>query len=260
MQPRSKPAKHAMFKLKDRTTTTLPSISLFSNDDKDNHYTDEELATINDLVQKRRADRKVYSKTLIETYTPLTKLEKVKVIKDMDESSTNRFKQYSNLFDQIKQQIHDINNSLIETKTDNKDNLLRISMRKTMHLTDNVEFIEEKDEEDFLSPKYVIRSTPKIPFDCYFDQETFSENISSISLRDSPIQNSSILLVQSKQKQMSYSKDNMSFIKAREELKRIKVRNKKELSDICYCESINNEVNGDKYCSNHTQYCNCIIQ
>lgn len=267
MQTRSKSRKHSTFKSKDRTTCGLPSVNIFTIDEKENQYTEEELATIKDLVNQRRLNRKIYSKTLIDTYTPLTKLEKVKAIKDMDESSTNRFKTYSVIFDQIKKQMHDINNSLSENINDDKDNTHKTAMRKTMYLN-NDEFIEEKEEDEFISPKYIIKTTPQFALDSYFDHNTFNENISTISLKSSPIQNSSILLVQSKRKLSKnvYSKDKLAFLRAKEEFKKSYGNgNLKELNDIsnlknCYCETSTDERIEAKYWCNQAKYYNCIIQ
>ena len=64
-----------------------------------------------ELIKKRNV-MKSYSRSLIE-YVPLTKREKVNIIEDMDEVSSNRFQKYSNIFEQIKNQIYDINQSII---------------------------------------------------------------------------------------------------------------------------------------------------
>lgn len=103
-------------------------------------------SSIDELITKRTA-LKNYSRSLIvEPYVPLTKKEKVSIIENIDESTSTRFKKYSNIFEQIKQQINDINTSLLlsnnnEANTNRKPQL------------DCEDYIEEKDEENLLSPK-----------------------------------------------------------------------------------------------------------
>ena len=80
---------------------------LFKNDEN------KEEEIIDGLIKEREKNRRRYSQSLIMPYIPLTRKEKVKEIVNMDKTSANRFNEYSQIFDHIKNQISDINNSLL---------------------------------------------------------------------------------------------------------------------------------------------------
>ena len=87
-----------------------------------------ELNEIDEMIDKRN---KFYSRTLLNPYIPLTRIEKVKEITEMDTTSANRLKRYSFLFEQIKQEIYNINN---------------MNLNSTKHIEG---LIEEKDESNY---------------------------------------------------------------------------------------------------------------
>ena len=104
--------------------------------------------TIEELIKKRNK-MKNYSRSLIE-YVPLTKREKVNIIENMDEVSTNRFQKYSNIFEQIKNQIYDINQSIILNSSCNVNERNNSGNKRNLKL--NCDYIEEKEEENIVSP------------------------------------------------------------------------------------------------------------
>ena len=80
---------------------------LFKNDEN------KEEEIIDGLIKEREKNRRRYSQSLVMPYIPLTRKQKVKEIVNMDKTSANRFNEYSQIFDHIKNQISDINNSLL---------------------------------------------------------------------------------------------------------------------------------------------------
>lgn len=133
--------------------------------------------SIDELITKRTA-LKNYSRSLIvEPYVPLTKKEKVSIIEDIDEISSNRFKKYSNIFEQIKQQINDINTSLLLSNTNEAN-----TNRKQLKQLDCDDYIEEKEEENLLSPKLSKKKKGNIPDDlhlCLNNCDNFDDKDSS---------------------------------------------------------------------------------
>ena len=80
----------------------------------------EKLKDVNDLADLLKVGpeiRKLYSEKLVKEYTPLTNEQKENELKDMNLQSQKRFTEYSNIFDQIKDHITDINNSLIHKRS-----------------------------------------------------------------------------------------------------------------------------------------------
>ena len=80
----------------------------------------EKLKEVNDLADLLKVGpemRKLYSEKLVKEYTPLTNEQKENELKDMNLQSQKRFTEYSNIFDQIKDHITDINNSLIHKRS-----------------------------------------------------------------------------------------------------------------------------------------------
>ena len=112
-----------------------------------------ELNEIDEMIDKRN---KFYSRTLLNPYIPLTRIEKVKEITEMDTTSANRLKRYSFLFEQIKQEIYNINN---------------MNLNSTKHIEG---LIEEKDESNYYNKED--------NFDDIVDNEALNENINTIIL------------------------------------------------------------------------------
>lgn len=134
---------------------------------------EEEL--LDDLIKCRRTALKSYSRSLVECpYIPLTKNQKVNMIEDMNESSTTRFKKYSNIFEQIKNQINDINNSLLNNSNinDYSGNKKNIIINCTPE-----DYIEEKEEENLLSPKLSKEGKKHLDFNlCLHELNNSSSN------------------------------------------------------------------------------------
>ena len=81
------------------------------------HKESKEEDIIDSLIKEREKNRRRYSQSLVMPYIPLTRKQKVKEIVNMDKTSANRFNEYSHIFDHIKNQISDINNSLLSGKS-----------------------------------------------------------------------------------------------------------------------------------------------
>ena len=156
-------------KLKSSTNLTLKSKGTMMTTSTSLNTKNSELNEVDLLIQRTNFRKKGYSKSLVNPYIPLTRFEKVKELTEMDETSTNRLKRYSSIFEQIKREIYDINNMGCKTKPKNIEG-----------------YIEEREEEDFTSPKYINKNN-KISFDCddQVDEETLNENIKQITLSNS---------------------------------------------------------------------------
>lgn len=225
-------------KLKSSTNLTLKSKRTMMTTSTSLNTKNSELNEIDLLIQRTNFRKKGYSKSLVNPYIPLTKFEKVKELTEMNETSTNRLKRYSSIFEQIKKEIYDINNMGCKTKQKNIEG-----------------YIEEKEEEDFTSPKY-IKKNNHIIYDNedQFDVESLNENIKQITL--------------------SNSKENESMSSTR-------IRNKNKKIKIMYCNTktgekthnylnINTEKkmydkaialdNEERSAKMSTHSCNCLIQ
>jgi len=72
----------------------------------------KEVYDLADLLKVGPEMRKLYSEKLVKEYIPLTNEEKENELNDLNKQSQKRFNKYSSIFEQIKDQITDINNSL----------------------------------------------------------------------------------------------------------------------------------------------------
>ena len=81
-------------------------------------------------------NKKKYSKSLVTSYRPLSTFDKIKEFTEINNSSGERFQKYSNIFEQIKQEINNINQIHLTSPAP--------------YINDN--YIEEKEEE-YSSPK-----------------------------------------------------------------------------------------------------------
>lgn len=152
---------------------TQKNAALIKNKKAQMPLPEEEL--LDDLIKYRRTALKSYSRSLVECpYIPLTKNQKVNMIEDMNESSTTRFKKYSNIFEQIKNQINDINNSLLNNSNMNDHS----GNKKNIIINCNPEdYIEEKEEENLLSPKLPKEDKKIMDFNlCLHDLNNSSSN------------------------------------------------------------------------------------
>ena len=87
-----------------------------------NRLNNKDNEIIDNGIKEREKNRRRYSQSLIIPYIPLTRKQKVKEIVNMDKTSANRFNEYSNIFENIKNQINDINNSLLNSYILNNSN------------------------------------------------------------------------------------------------------------------------------------------
>lgn len=162
-------------KLKSSTNLPLrPKNTFTSSSTQITTKVNNELNEIDELILKK--NNKMYSRSLVNPYIPLTDFEKVKEFTEMRENSSNRLKRYSFIFEQIKKEIYDINN--LNTKNKNIEGT-----------------IEEKEEEDFISPVYINNNinynininthNTNNDNDDIVDIDTLKENINAITLSSS---------------------------------------------------------------------------
>ena len=114
------------------------------NTNKQNSTNDTSLNEINDIINSKNLSKRIFSKSFAEPYRPLSQLEKVKEINNMNENSFKRFKTYSTLFEQIKKEIYDINTNLnnsLHLKKQSNDIFL-----KNYNLNIDIPIIEQDDE------------------------------------------------------------------------------------------------------------------
>ena len=107
---------------------------------------DKNITKINEMIKNKNLTSRVYSRSFAERYIPLSKTEKVNEIRNMNESSLNRFKTYSNIFEQIKKEINDINSNLNNSFMSNLSK--RISNNISKDNSINFMPIEEQDDEN----------------------------------------------------------------------------------------------------------------
>ena len=185
-----------------------------------------ELNEIDEMIDKRN---KFYSRTLLNPYIPLTRIEKVKEITEMDTTSANRLKRYSFLFEQIKHEIYNINN---------------MNLNSTEHIEG---LIEEKDESNYYNKED--------NFDDIVDNEALNENINTIipsnskeneSMKKTKIRNRNIKIVgMHKQKDIKITK---YFNNVNNNIHINSVYNNKTILD-----------SEEKTSKSSYQSCNCII-
>lgn len=264
--------------------------------DKKEQLTDpfiNEKEEIEIIICQRNQHCHVFSQSLLNPYTPLTIKDKEKVIEDMNESSINRFMEYNNIFDQIKQQINDINNSLYEGGNDSfyKKSIRRPNDTKQERLTKttpNREKEKEKDKETSIRMKYISNKMPKLNSDSYKDEEVDDENVNGITIKNTLIQENAKLLIPCRlntnklddfinTRHSSNMLNRMLFIEARTEYKKririmmnrnasnytvsnVRYSNKKTFNskEFYYEPSISSKSNIDKTEIDVT-YCKCLI-
>ena len=100
------------------------------------NITSMDVNEIDEIIKNNQIEKKQYSKSQVELYTPLTNKEKMKVLEDLNNNSDMRIMLYSELFKEIKQQINTLSNIPVQTTTSN----IKYSM-------DNIKE-EDVDEED----------------------------------------------------------------------------------------------------------------
>ena len=107
---------------------------------------DKNIKKINEIIKNKNLTSRIFSRSFAERYIPLSKKEKENEIKNMNESSLNRFKTYSNIFEQIKKEINDINSNLNNSFMSNITK--RISNNISKDNSINFMPIEEQDDEN----------------------------------------------------------------------------------------------------------------
>ena len=123
-----------------------------------------EMSMIDDLIQKRNENKKKYSKSLVTSYTPLSTFDKIKEFTEINNSSGERFQKYSSIFEQIKQEINNINQIHLTSPSP--------------YINDN--YIEEKEEEYLITPKYPANKKVTFPDDSI--SNTIITNVKQFSL------------------------------------------------------------------------------
>ena len=107
---------------------------------------DKNIKKINEIIKNKNLTSRIFSRSFAERYIPLSKKEKENEIKNMNETSLNRFKTYSNIFEQIKKEINDINSNLNNSFMSNISK--RISNNISKDNSINFMPIEEQDDEN----------------------------------------------------------------------------------------------------------------
>ena len=120
---------------------------------------DKNIKKINEIIKNKNLTSRIFSRSFAERYIPLSKKEKENEIKNMNESSLNRFKTYSNIFEQIKKEINDINSNLNNSFMSNITK--RISNNISKDNSINFMPIEEQDDEN-CSPVQIKKKKIKI--------------------------------------------------------------------------------------------------
>ncbi len=153
-----------------------------SNPKKDSNSQIEEL---NSFIYKNQSYTKLFSNSVIKNYTPLSQKDKLDMFQNINENSKNRFLEYNKLFDNIKNEIIDINKSIISYDNNSPKNSLIIepfslnsSSKKinininnnnnkiiknnnnNNNLKGNFQSIQERPEEQFSSP-YILFTKEK---------------------------------------------------------------------------------------------------
>ena len=268
-----------------RASVAMKNMNFLFNHRKDNKGND----IMDNSIKEKVINRRRYSQSLIMPYIPLTRKQKVKEIVNMDKTSQNRFNEYSHIFDQIKNQISDINNSLLNGNLLNNschsNRINNISRNKTkpensMFKPDKVsEKTENKDKKKYKNKKnnsknhhtkhnnhinninnYNINNNIIIGLsdDDYIDNKTLDENIRNIYLNYSPAPNS---LRNTKTKNRQFIKKHLynssdSFSKSERKF----LRNKNTYNDFYYEPTLNdNDINRYSSGIQEIKYCKCSI-
>ena len=144
-----------------------------------------QIEEINSFTNKNQSYTKLFSNSVIKNYTPLSQKDKLNMFQNINENSKNRFLEYNKLFDNIKNEIIDINKSIISYDNNSPKNSLIIepfslnsSSKKinininnnnnkiiknnnnNNNLKGNFQSIQERPEEQFSSP-YILFTKEK---------------------------------------------------------------------------------------------------
>ena len=273
-----------------RASVAMQNMNFLFNHRKDNKGNN----IMDNSIKEKVINRRRYSQSLIMPYIPLTRKQKVKEIVNMDKTSQNRFNEYSYIFDHIKNQISDINNSLLNGNLlnnschSNKMNISRTktkpenSMFKPKKLNDkneNKDKDKDKDKKKYKNKKnnsknhhtkhnnhinninnYNINNNIIIGLsdDDYIDNKTLDENINNIYLNYSTAPNS---LRNTKTKNRQFIKKHLynssdSFSKTERKF----LRNKNNFNEFYY-EPTLNDNDDNRYSSGiqEIKYCKCSI-
>ena len=275
-----------------RASVTMKNMDFLFRNPKINKGND----ILDNRIKEKEKNRRRYSQTLIMPYIPLTRKQKVKEIVNMDKTSQNRFNEYSYIFDHIKNQISDINNSLLNNNLlnnsshSNKINTSRNkskpenSMFKPKKLSDNIEKKKENKDKDKDKKKYKNKKNNSknhhsnhnnhinninnyninnniiigLSDDDYIDNQTLDENIRNIYLNYSPAPNS---LRNTKNKNRQFIKKHLyNSSDSISKTERRFMRNKNNVNDFYYEPTLNdNDINRYSSGIQEIKYCKCII-
>ena len=277
-----------------RGSVALQQINLlFKNDEN------KEEEIIDGLIKEREKNRRRYSQSLVMPYIPLTRKQKVKEIVNMDKTSANRFNEYSHIFDHIKNQISDINNSLLSGNILNNSHHNIDSISNKMFSSrqkikiENSMFKPESNEEKDINSNLQLKNksnrhknknninnnlnynntntnysnniiigvnTSDDEDDDYIDNTTLDENIRHIYLNYSPAPNS-LRFTKSKNKQYinKFKKKNNENNSFTD--KKLILRNNSHNIKDFYFEPTLDGTDKNRYSTEikEIKYCKCII-
>lgn len=107
---------------------------------------------INALIESTREIKHNYSRSTTVTYVPLTTLQKITMIEEMNTVSSNKMMKYSGIFNEIKNQITDLSISLRSNFSEKKHNLKPKGSSRLAHYYNNNNQINEEQDEELISP------------------------------------------------------------------------------------------------------------
>jgi hypothetical protein len=150
-----------------------------------------QIEEINSFINKNQSYTKLFSNSVIKNYTPLSQKDKLNMFQNINENSKNRFLEYNKLFDNIKNEIIDINKSIIsydnyspknssliiepfslnssskkinininKNNNNNSNNNINNNINNINNLKGNFQSIIERPEEQFSSP-YILFTKEK---------------------------------------------------------------------------------------------------
>ena len=198
---------------------------------------------INEIIKNKNLTSRFFSKSFATRYIPLSKKEKENEIKNMNETSLNRFKTYSNIFEQIKKEINDINSNLNNSFMSNISK--RISNNISKDNSINFMPIEEQDDEN-CSPVQIKKKENQNkketePFFEILGNEKINTSTSSTNNLNHLNENSNISKINILQQKDENFDDNINISSLNENVKTI-ILSPTEESESMYSLKFKNQV------------------
>jgi hypothetical protein len=207
----------------------------------------DDIKEINNIIKEKNLSNRIYSKSFAQTYIPLSKQEKVKEIHNMNESSFNRFKTYSTIFERIKKEICDINTNL--------NNSLHIKKLSNDILKDyNMKIdipIEEQDDENCSPLQIKTKNKIKIPFSQRGENEK-TNNSNLLNDNDISLINSNSIIINSNETS-DFIDDDINISSLNENVQKIVIR-PTEQSESMQSMRLKNKIMRNKCLDRHNSF------